>query len=189
MTNSRSSEGVYDKDNTTVSNPTTPLHRYHVYLCRKHPRYVQDPRPRGSHPRFGVLTISNRIFREKPSFLRKRLPQSQARTKFSLGSGSLVSIPSTSAVCRPCSVLSERVFTISSRTTSPRARYPAHKYFPSEGAYVGCDFAGEVVKLGPNLQVDLKIGDRVSATVAGSKYSDYSCFPKGVFLASETPVS
>ena len=49
----------------------------------------------------------------------------------------------------------------------------AHKYFPAEGAYAGCDFTGEVVKLGPNLRVGVEIGDRVSATVTGSKSPSY----------------
>jgi len=40
---------------------------------------------------------------------------------------------------------------------------------------------GEVVKLGPNLKVDLKVGDRVSASVAGSKYSGRPMRPKGEF--------
>lgn len=50
-----------------------------------------------------------------------------------------------------------------------RAWYLAYRFFPTEGAYIGCDFTGEVVKLGPNLKVDIKIGDRVTASVAGSK--------------------
>lgn len=56
---------------------------------------------------------------------------------------------------------------------SLHARYLAHKYFPTEGAYTGCDFTGEVVKLGPNLKFGIEIGDRVSATVTGSKSSSY----------------
>ncbi|KAF9785212.1 GroES-like protein [Thelephora terrestris] len=41
-------------------------------------------------------------------------------------------------------------------------------FFPTEGAHIGCDFTGEVVKLGPNLKVDLKAGDKVSATIVGN---------------------
>lgn len=43
-----------------------------------------------------------------------------------------------------------------------------YQYFPTEGAYIGCDFTGEVVKLGPNLKADIKVGDKVSATVSGN---------------------
>jgi NADPH:quinone reductase-like Zn-dependent oxidoreductase len=39
---------------------------------------------------------------------------------------------------------------------------------PVEGAFVGSDLSGEVVKLGPNLQKDIKIGDVVGASVVGS---------------------
>ena len=65
------------------------------------------------------------------------------------------------------------MLTISSHISSVRAWYLAHKYFPVQGAYAGCDFTGEVVKLGPNLKVNLEIGDKVSATVTGSKSSSY----------------
>ena len=40
--------------------------------------------------------------------------------------------------------------------------------YPAEGAFVGSDLSGEVVKLGPNLQKDVKIGDVVGASVVGS---------------------
>lgn len=40
--------------------------------------------------------------------------------------------------------------------------------YPAEGAFVGSDLSGEVVKLGPNLQKDIKIGDVVGASVVGS---------------------
>ena len=73
------------------------------------------------------------------------------------------------------------MLTTSSRIPFHVARYPVYKFFPSEGAYIGCDLTGEVVKLGPNLKVDLKVGDRVSATVAGSKYSNRRVSPKGKF--------
>lgn len=43
----------------------------------------------------------------------------------------------------------------------------------TEGAYMGCDFTGEVVKVGPNLKVDLKEGDKVSATVIGGECLGY----------------
>jgi NADPH:quinone reductase-like Zn-dependent oxidoreductase len=37
------------------------------------------------------------------------------------------------------------------------------------GKYSGCDFAGEIIKIGPNPKVNFTIGDRVSASVTGSK--------------------
>jgi NADPH:quinone reductase-like Zn-dependent oxidoreductase len=42
--------------------------------------------------------------------------------------------------------------------------------FPPEGAFAGCDLSGVVVKLGPNLQKDIKIGDAVGASVVGSAF-------------------
>ena len=45
--------------------------------------------------------------------------------------------------------------------------------------------AGEVVKLGPNLEVDLEAGDPVNATVAGGKYSSYPSAPSIGFLLLE----
>jgi len=39
-----------------------------------------------------------------------------------------------------------------------------------EGAFVGSDLSGEVVKLGPNLQKDIKIGDVVGASVVGGTF-------------------
>ena len=44
----------------------------------------------------------------------------------------------------------------------------AAQMYPAEGAFVGSDLSGEVVKLGPNLQKDIKIGDVVSASIVGS---------------------
>ena len=77
---------------------------------------------------------------------------------------------------RACSLLPESILTIPSQIASFLARYLAYKYFPTQGAYIGCDYSGEVVKLGPNLKVDIKVGDKISATVAGSKYSaSYPC--------------
>ena len=60
-------------------------------------------------------------------------------------------------------------------------RYLVYKLFPSEGAYIGCDLTGEVVKLGSNLKVGLKVGDRVGASVAGGKYSRCPVYPTGKF--------
>jgi len=44
----------------------------------------------------------------------------------------------------------------------------ALRMYPANGAFVGSDLSGEVVKLGPNLQNDIKIGDVVGASVTGS---------------------
>jgi len=60
-----------------------------------------------------------------------------------------------------------------------------HKFFPSEGAYIGCDLTGEVVKLGPNLIVDLKVGDRVSASIAGNSASGRGAFAEYVKTFSD----
>jgi len=51
-----------------------------------------------------------------------------------------------------------------------------YRFFPTPGAYIGCDFTGEVVKLGPNLKVALKVGDKVSATVIGNTVSGLGAF-------------
>ena len=115
-----------------------------------------------------------RAFREKPSSSRRRLSQKWARTKFSSGSEPWVSIPSTLQVGQTRPLLYVWVLTIPSQTASIRARYLAYRFFPTQGAYIGCDFVGEVVKLGPNLKIDVKIGDKISATVVGSKCSSYS---------------
>ena len=80
-----------------------------------------------------------------------------------------------------------RTLTISPRIPSHFAWYPVYRFFPSDGAYIGCDLAGEIVKLGPNLQIDLKVGDRVSGSVAGGEYSNYPVCPKGKFAESQNP--
>lgn len=66
------------------------------------------------------------------------------------------------------------MLTIDFRNVPLRVRYLAHKFFPAEGAYIGCDFTGEIVNLGPDLEVDLKVGDKVSATIIGSKCSRHT---------------
>jgi len=47
---------------------------------------------------------------------------------------------------------------------------------PPEGAFVGSDLSGEVVRLGPNLQKDIKIGDVVGASVVGGVMSGRGAF-------------
>ena len=42
------------------------------------------------------------------------------------------------------------------------------------GNYSGCDFAGEIIKIGPNPKANFTIGDKVSASVTGSKSSEPS---------------
>jgi NADPH:quinone reductase-like Zn-dependent oxidoreductase len=92
------------------------------------------------------------------------------------------------AVSRTCSDPPGRTLTISSSSRIPPqfAWCLVYKFFPSEGAYIGCDLTGEVVKLGPNLKVDLKVGDRVSVSVAGSEYSADVCL-KGNFADLQHP--
>ena len=48
--------------------------------------------------------------------------------------------------------------------------YTAPQAYPAEGAFAGSDLSGEVVRLGPNLQNDIKIGDIVGASVVGSTF-------------------
>lgn len=44
------------------------------------------------------------------------------------------------------------------------------------GNYAGCDFAGEIVKVGPNPKVNFKIGDKVSASVSGNTSNQRGAF-------------
>jgi len=41
------------------------------------------------------------------------------------------------------------------------------KWLTKAGTYVGCDFAGEVVQVGPNPKTDIKVGDKVASSVRG----------------------
>lgn len=43
------------------------------------------------------------------------------------------------------------------------------QYFPSKGSVVGCDYAGTVEEIGPDVPEGLvKVGDRVCSIVHGS---------------------
>lgn len=44
------------------------------------------------------------------------------------------------------------------------------------GAYSGCDFAGEVVQVGPNLRANVKVGDRVASSVRGGVSRERGAF-------------
>lgn len=50
-------------------------------------------------------------------------------------------------------------------------RCTALRMYPADGAFIGSDLAGEVVKLGPNLVNDIKIGDVVGASIIGGTFS------------------
>ena len=69
----------------------------------------------------------------------------------------------------PVSPLSRRILTFISRNLPFRVRHPALMSFPTTGVYIGCSLTREVVKPGPNLNVNFKVGDKVSTTVVGSE--------------------
>lgn len=52
----------------------------------------------------------------------------------------------------------------------------ALRMYPANGAFVGSDLSGEVVKLGPNLQNDIRVGDVVGASVTGGVESGRGAF-------------
>jgi len=56
------------------------------------------------------------------------------------------------------------------------------KHRSKPGVLAGCDFAGEVVKVGPNIspRVSWKVGDRVSGSVHGGTYTDRGSFAEYV---------
>ena len=123
--------------------------------------------------------VSNRLPRGKVSLSRTPQFQNQAKTRFWSRLKPSVSIPLTSAVSRSRSVLSEDAL------LTACCIYLAHYFLPNDGAYIGCDLAGEVVKLGRNLKVDLKVGDPISASVAGGKHIKYRWAPSTSFLTFE----
>lgn len=50
------------------------------------------------------------------------------------------------------------------------------KWLTKAGAYVGCDFAGEVVQVGPNVKTCVKVGDKVASSVRGGVSSERGAF-------------
>nr|XP_019013228.1 uncharacterized protein I206_01293 [Kwoniella pini CBS 10737]OCF52009.1 hypothetical protein I206_01293 [Kwoniella pini CBS 10737] len=60
-----------------------------------------------------------------------------------------------------------------------------HASFVSvDGVTLGCDFSGEVVKLGSNLKTPLQVGDRVAGSVHGGIYKDKGSFAE--YLKAES---
>ncbi|WWC61459.1 uncharacterized protein I303_104043 [Kwoniella dejecticola CBS 10117] len=53
-----------------------------------------------------------------------------------------------------------------------------------EGVTLGCDFSGEVVKVGPNLKTPLEIGDKIAGIVHGGIYKDRGSFAE--YLRAES---
>ncbi|KAF9648259.1 GroES-like protein [Thelephora ganbajun] len=52
------------------------------------------------------------------------------------------------------------------------------KWLTKAGTYIGCDFAGEVVRVGPNLKTDIKVGDKVASSVRGGVSRQRGAFPE-----------
>lgn len=50
------------------------------------------------------------------------------------------------------------------------------KWLTKPGAYVGNDFAGEVVQVGPNVKTNVKVGDKVASSVRGGVSSERGAF-------------
>ena len=50
------------------------------------------------------------------------------------------------------------------------------KWFTQPGSYIGCDFAGEVVQVGPNLKTGIKVGDKVASSVRGGVSRERGAF-------------
>ena len=44
------------------------------------------------------------------------------------------------------------------------------------GTCIGCDFAGEVVRVGPNLKTVIKVGDKVASSVRGGVSRERGAF-------------
>lgn len=50
------------------------------------------------------------------------------------------------------------------------------KFLTKAGTYIGCDFAGEVVQVGPNLKTNVKVGDKVASSVRGGVSRERGAF-------------
>ena len=50
------------------------------------------------------------------------------------------------------------------------------KWFTKDGSYVGSDFAGEVVQVGPKVKTNVKVGDRVASSVRGGVSRERGAF-------------
>lgn len=50
------------------------------------------------------------------------------------------------------------------------------KWWTKPGTCIGCDFAGEVVQVGPNLKTNIKVGDKVASTTRGGISSERGAF-------------
>ena len=50
------------------------------------------------------------------------------------------------------------------------------KQFTKPGAYLGSDFAGEVVRVGSNLKTGVKVGDKVALSVRGGVSREWGAF-------------
>ena len=73
------------------------------------------------------------------------------------------------------------------------------QWWTKAGTYVSCDFAREVVQVGPNLKTSVKVGDKVASSVRGGvsrepgAFSEYAktfadpvfIIPEGTWLAEE----
>ena len=53
------------------------------------------------------------------------------------------------------------------------------------GSTLGCDYSGTVVKVGNNLTVPLKVGDRIAGAVHGGKYIGKGAFAEYARVESE----
>jgi len=50
------------------------------------------------------------------------------------------------------------------------------KWLTKAATYIGCDFAGEVVQVGPNPKTNIKVGDKVASSVRGGVSRDRGAF-------------
>ncbi|WWC90093.1 uncharacterized protein L201_005026 [Kwoniella dendrophila CBS 6074] len=59
------------------------------------------------------------------------------------------------------------------------------EWISEPGVINGCDFSGEVVKLGNNLKVDLKVGDKIAGTTHGGIYKDRGSYAEYARIESD----